>query len=83
MGYMDYYGYGMGHGFGWVFMILFWVLIVLGVIAVVKLLIAPGQSGETRRPPHHSALEILNERYARGEINKEEFEQKRKDLERK
>jgi len=32
------YGYGMGHGFGWIFMILFWVVVILLIFSFVKLL---------------------------------------------
>ena len=54
--------YGTGFWFGWLFTVLFWVLVILGIVAVVKYLMAG-----TRR---NSAIEILKERYARGEIDK-------------
>ena len=69
---MGYSGWG---GFGWIFMIVFWVLIILGVVALVRYLGRSGQQQEHRTP-----LDILKERYARGEINKKEFEEKKKDL---
>jgi putative membrane protein len=47
----------------------------LGVIAGIRWLL-----GQKRETPGDSALEILRQRYARGEINKEEFETRRKDL---
>jgi putative membrane protein len=56
-------------------MILFWVLIIVAVVLGIRWLI--GQGKELRSD---SALEILRQRYARGEINKEEFDAKRKDL---
>jgi putative membrane protein len=63
-------------GFGMMFMmILFWGLIIVGVLLAIRWL--AGQGKETRTD---SALEILRQRYARGEINKEEFEAKKKDL---
>jgi putative membrane protein len=50
------------------------------VVYLFKGLIAQKSKGTTS-PETESALEILKKRYARGEINKEEFEEKRKDLE--
>lgn len=63
-------------GIGMVFMmLLFWGLVIVGVVLVIRWLLSQGK--ETRSD---SALEILRQRYARGEINKEEFDAKRKDL---
>ena len=72
--------FGWGPGFGWVFMILmilFWGVIILGIVALVKWL----STGTNRPRPAKTAFEILEERYARGEIEQEEFEQKKRDLE--
>jgi len=79
-GWRDYgMGPGMmwgGWGFGWILMIIFWGLIVVGLIFLIRWLV--GTAKITR--VEESALDILKKRYARGEINKEEFEQKKKDL---
>lgn len=75
---MGEFGWSMGFG-GWVFMILFWGLVILGIVAIVKWL--TGSSRATGTPPPKSARQILDERYARGEIDREEFEQKKRDLE--
>jgi putative membrane protein len=65
-------------GFGWIFMLLFWALLILGLAALVKWL--AGGTWKEGTPPEKSALRILEERYARGEIEREEFEQKKHDL---
>lgn len=63
------YCYGMG--FGWIFMILFWVIVIFIVVYLAKKI----GSGEKE-----TAEEILKKRYARGEISKEEFERLKKDI---
>jgi putative membrane protein len=73
------YGWGWGMGFGMISMVLFWVLIILGIVILVKW-IAAGTSGAGQAPAK-TALDILKERYARGEIGREEFEQKKRDIE--
>jgi putative membrane protein len=73
------WGYGMGW-FGMILMGLFWVAIIVGIIFLIRwLFISTGTKGY-RAGSEDSALDILKKRYARGEINKEEFEQKKKDL---
>lgn len=76
----DIGGFGWwGMGFGAVFMLLFWLLIILGiVVALIRWL--QSQSSSDRGARSKTPLEIIQERYARGEIDKEEYEQKKRDL---
>jgi len=73
---MMWYGFG-----GWwmgVSMVLFWAGVVLLVVWAVR-----GMSAGGRTPAgDRRAVEILDERFARGEIDREEYEQRRSTLER-
>ncbi len=76
-------GSGMMWGLGgWWFMpilmIIFWGLVIWAAVALVRELSHPG--GTNASGGTESALEILKKRYARGEINKAEYEEKKKDL---
>ena len=76
-GSMMNFGSGPFGSFGWIFMILWWVLIIAGIVALIKWL-----TNQSRGTHNHekSALEILQKRYAKGEIDKKEFEERKKDL---
>lgn len=79
-GMMNGYGFGYG-GYGVVHMI-FWVVILIAIIAgVIWLLRSTTAVGMHHMPPKRSAgLDVLEERYARGEINRDEYLQKKKDI---
>ena len=66
-------GYG---GFGFIIMIAFWVAVIVGIVFLVRWLATSTRGGGSTE----SALEILKKRYAQGEISKEEYEAKKKDL---
>ena len=79
------YEWGWEHPIGWMwgvwgigmglFMLLFWGAVIVGIVLGIRWLISQGKASQS-----DSALEILRQRYARGEINKEEFEAKKRDL---
>jgi len=62
-------------GFGMFFMALFWVIVIVGFALILKRFL-----GCILTKPEDSALEILKKRYARGELNKQEFEECKQDL---
>ncbi|UCF95722.1 MAG: SHOCT domain-containing protein [Desulfobacterales bacterium] len=71
--------WGMGW-FGMIFMIAFWVLILVGLVFLVKWLIQATGRGQAGRNDSSKALSILKERYARGEIDRAQFEAMKRDL---
>lgn len=85
---------GAGGWIGMGFMILFWIAVVIGVVYLVRYLATRPDSGRWQeRPPSgqapgsqapaqgvSSALRILEERYARGDIDREEFLRRKADL---
>ena len=75
MNYGQHMGWGPGSG-GFLPMLLWWALLIVVVALLVKWLFGVG----TARPRTGGAREILAERYARGEIDREEFERKSRDL---
>jgi putative membrane protein len=66
-----------GHWMFGGFMGMFWIAGLIALFFLVKLMVQP-KSGDQKS--EESALEILKKRYAKGEIGRDEFEQKRKDL---
>jgi len=74
-GMMDGYGYGMSSGM-WILVFIFWILVLAGLVLLIKYL----WEGAGVKGAQESALDILKKRYAKGEISKEEFEEKKKDL---
>ncbi len=73
-------GFSGGMAFGGIGMLLFWGLVIAGVVVLVRWFVSERPSRPATASQDKSALDILGERYARGEIGKEEFEQKKRDL---
>ncbi len=81
------YGYGPHHmmwGFGMILGPLFFILVLALVIAVAVLLVrwlaGPWQATAQPTTQGRAPLDILRERFARGEIDKDEFEERRRVL---
>ncbi len=75
------YGYGSGWGWmvgGWIMMVVFWGLVIVGIVALVRSLGDRGLSHQTRNPEH--PIEILRRRYAAGELTKEQFEEMKRNV---
>ena len=73
-GYNHYWGMGWTMGVG---MIIFWVLVIIAVVCLIRYL----GRGQPREEKGETPLDILKKRYARGEITKEQFDRTKKDLE--
>lgn len=68
-------------GGGWlisILMIIFWLLFIAGIVVLaIRLVNRYRVSGSIGR---ETALDILNKRYARGEISREEYERMKQDI---
>lgn len=67
------WGYGFGW-FGWLFMLAVWVLFIAGIVWLVRTLASPASGTD------QSARRLLDERFARGELSPEEYEERRRVL---
>jgi putative membrane protein len=77
-----WYGWGLGGYGGWwmgIIMVVVLGLIIWGVVMLVRRTSGAGCCGSVSQHTD-TAMEILKKRYASGEINKEEFEEKKKNL---
>ena len=75
------FGFGMMNGFGGIFMILLWIVIIgLGVWLISGLVSRTNTQSPSNLPLAESPLDILQKRYARGEITKEQYDEMRRDL---
>lgn len=72
-------GHEGGMFFGGIVMWLFWLLIIIAVIVVLRSVLGKGSPDGASRTD--TPLEILQKRYARGEIDDEEYKRRRRELE--
>ncbi len=77
----DWYDWGYGGMMGWggglmvVFMLVFWIAVILLVWWLIKQTVRPGEAGGKE-----SARELLDKRYARGDLSKKEYEEMKRTL---
>lgn len=71
---MYHYGHFWGMGWGWIVGLLVLIVIVMLILAGIN------RRTDSRNYRADKAMEILRERYARGEISKEEFEERKNNL---
>jgi putative membrane protein len=61
-----------------VMMIIFVIIVLLVIVPLMRSIMGPSWHGQAPYPPTRTALDILNERFARGEIDKAEYEEKKR-----
>lgn len=73
--YSDWWHFGMGYGYHWIFMVAFWGLLIWGAYSLFRRVAPSG-----RVPRRESPLDILKKRYAKGKLDRKEFERMREEL---
>jgi len=73
-----HFGWGMMGGWGWLGMVLTWAVIILLIVWLVRSLMNPNSGIKPNDPS--SARDVLDMRYAHGELTRKEYEQMKKDL---
>lgn len=71
---------GASYGFGWIFTFLWLILIILAVAALAYWIIKENKSRFIDSSSNKTPVDILKERYAKGDITKEQFEDMKKEL---
>ncbi len=67
-------GFGFMGGFMWIF----WIAVIVGLVFLIKWIVQ--QSKPVEQKYNENSLDILKRRYARGEVDRKEYEQKKKDI---
>lgn len=74
------HGYGFGvMGYGWIFGLIIWLLLIIGIVLAIKWSLASSGGGGKSL----SAMDILKQRYASGEITEEEYHKMKKEIQAK
>ncbi len=85
---MHYWDYGWGMGFGWIFMVLFWALVIMGIVFLIKLVSGGSKSWKERRNrSRYTEKKVCKRRGWQGRIRGEEkrsalkkFEKRKMDI---
>ena len=72
---------GLGMGLGILVLLVFWAVLIVGGVWLVRGLFAQGDRSGGNRGAPPTPRQILDQRYARGELSKEEYDLIRRDLE--
>jgi len=67
-------GWGMGDGYGWIIGLIVLVAFIGVIVSVMQ------RRKNSDRPKYNSPLDILKTRYAKGEISKDEYDEKRRHI---
>lgn len=77
-------GFGGGGIIGFIISLIFGLILLVGLGLLIWWLVRQSSAGRyggpAAQPPASRALEILNERYAKGEISKEEYDERKREL---
>jgi putative membrane protein len=82
-GYPNMMGGFFGGGLGWIGMVfgfIFFILVVIGIIFLIVWLVKRSNHPGVENRAESKALEVLKERYAKGELTKDQFDNMKKDL---
>ena len=82
-GYPNMMGGFFGGGLGWIGMVfgfIFFILLVIGIIFLIVWLVKRSNNPGVENKTDSKYLEVLKERYARGEITKDQFDNMKRDL---
>jgi putative membrane protein len=70
----------VGHWFVGLFVLVFWLVAIVAIVFLVRMLLGASRPPAPAVSPHSKALEELDLRYARGEVNRAEYLERRADL---
>lgn len=76
----DHMGYPGAFGFGFVFNIIFWIVAVVLIVGLIKWIVGGKRRHWHDEDDDEEAMKVLKMRYAKGEINKKEYESMKDDI---